>query len=381
METVGIIAEYNPFHNGHQYHLEQIRQKFQDARIVLVLSGNFTQRGEPSLIDKWTKTKIAKEAGIDLIIELPYPFACQSADFFAKGAITLLDALKVDHLVFGSESNDMEAICTFAQIQLEHPEFQTLSHIYLKEGYNYPTALSKALLDLTGKEMTMPNDLLGISYVKEIFRQKSHIQPHCIQRTSDYHNDCFESSSSSATSIRSALKRQENIQDQVPDFVLPYLKGSLHYQEDYFPFLKYKILTDPDLSRYQLVEEGIEQRIKKEIINAISYEELIQRVKTKRYTYSRLNRMFLHILSGFTKEEAKQMNEITYIRVLGFSKFGRDYLNQIKKEVHLPIISSYAKGKTLPMLHLEFRMTTVYASTLTEEEKRSLIQAEYQNHP
>jgi len=158
MSSVGIIAEYNPFHNGHLYHLNKIKELYPDDTIVLVINGNFTERGTPSIIDKWKKVEIAKKAGIDLIIELPYPFATQSADYFSYGAITILEKLKVEKLVFGSESNNIKDLELIAQTQLDNEDFDKLVKIYSKLGENYPTALSLALKDLTGKIINTPND-------------------------------------------------------------------------------------------------------------------------------------------------------------------------------------------------------------------------------
>ena len=168
MKAIGIIAEYNPFHNGHLYHLNKIKEKYPNHVIVLVMSGNFTERGDVSIIDKWKKKDIALKAGIDLIVELPFPFATQSADYFSYGAITLLEYLQVEKVIFGSESNNIEDLNTIVDCQLNNEDFDKLVKIYSKFGKNYPTALSLALKDLTAKEITTPNDLLGISYIKAI---------------------------------------------------------------------------------------------------------------------------------------------------------------------------------------------------------------------
>lgn len=380
MEIIGIIAEYNPFHNGHLYHLQKIKERYPDSLVILILSGNFTQRGEPSLFNKWDKTEIAIQAGIDLVVELPFPFATQSADFFAKGAIRLLRSLKVEKLVFGSESNDMTNLKDLASIQLNHSEYQTLTSIYLKEGYNYPTALSKALFDLTGKTITLPNDLLGLSYIKEIIKQKAGIEPIGIKRTNDYHDQEITNEISSATSIRKALKEGQEVQPLVPNLTYQKLRQGNVFLDDYFPLLKYKIMTTKDLGIYQTVDEGIEHKLKKVIVSSKNYDDLIQKVKTKRYTYNKIQRMLLHILCDFTKEEARAMQEIAYIRILGFSNQGRVYLNQQKKNIDLPIISNFARLKH-DMLTLEFRTTCVYASVLDEEKKIRLIEEEYQHHP
>lgn len=380
MDSVGIIAEYNPFHNGHLYHLNKIKEMYPNDCIVLVMSSSWSQRGEPSIIDKWKKTDIALQAGIDLVIELPFVFSTESADIFAYGAITLLEKLKVKNLVFGSETNDIKKFNTIVDTQLSNEEFDPLVKIYMKMGENYPTALSKSLLDLTGNTMTSPNDLLGISYVKTIKSNNYKITPHCIERTTSYHSKSLDNSLSSATAIRKALEENKDVKEQIPNFTKEKIESNLHFQKDYFKFLKYKIMLEEDINIYQTVDEGLGEKIKKEIVNATSYDDLIERVKSKRYTYNKINRMLTHILCGFTKEEKKEMRKLEYIRVLGFSEKGRNYLNKIKKEVDIPIISNFSKSKS-KMLDIEFKATCVYASTLPEQEKKELIEKEYKHHP
>ena len=358
METIGIIAEYNPFHNGHLYHLKMVKDKYPDATIVLVMNGNFTERGDVSIINKWKKTKIALDLGIDLIVELPYPFATQSADHFAYGAVTLLEKLNVDKLVFGSESNNIEDLELIAKTQIENDEFEKLVKIYSKMGKNYPTALSCALEDLTGKKIETPNDLLGISYIKAILENNYKIKPETIKRTNDYHNTELDNEISSATSIREALKNNQNIDNQVPIETKNEL-NNLHFIDDYFNILKYKIITEKDLSIYQTVDEGIDNLLKKEISNCNSYDELIKKIKSKRYTYNKISRMLIHILCNFTKEKREKFNDIKYIRILGLNKNGRDYLNTIKKETNIPIISKITREKD-EMLEFEIETTKIY---------------------
>ncbi len=376
---VGIICEYNPFHNGHLYHLEQIKKRFPDAKIILVMSGNFTERGVPSIIDKWKKTEIALSFGVDLVVELPYVFATQSADTFAQASIELLTELKVNYLVFGSESNNVEQLTEFAKIQVFSKDYDKRVKEYLKEGINYPSALAKALYDFTGKKITKPNDTLGITYIREILKQESKIVPITIKRNNDYNSLELNDSITSASSIRYALEHGENVAPYVPKETLKYLT-SLHFSNDYFPYLKYKIMTEPHLEQYLTVDEGIENRITKYILESKDINDLILKVKTKRYTYNKLNRMFLHILTSFSKEEKEQFNHIAYIRILGFSNVGRNHLKKIKDQVNVPIISNYSSLKH-PMLDLELRSTCVYACTLNEKEKIKLIEAEYKNIP
>lgn len=375
--TVGIICEYNPFHNGHLYHLEEIKKLFPDSKIILVMTGNFTERGVPSIIDKWKKTEIALSYGVDLVVELPFAFAVQSADTFAKAAIELLTELRVNYLVFGSESNDIKKLTEMAEIQVYSKDYDRIVRDYLKDGLNYPTALSKALYDLTGKKMTKPNDILGITYIKEILKQESHIKPLTIKRNNDYNSIDLNDSITSATSIRYALEQGENVNSYVPIGTTKYLT-ELHFMNDYFPFLKYKIMTDTHLEKYLTVDEGIENRIQKYIVDAKDMNDLILKIKTKRYTYNKINRMFLHILCNFEKEE--RFEHIEYIRVLGFTNNGRNHLKLIKDKVKVPIISNFSSIKS-KMLDMEFRSTCVYASTLKEKEKIELIKAEYQTVP
>jgi predicted nucleotidyltransferase len=377
MKAIGIIAEYNPFHNGHLYQIKKVKEKYPDYTIVLVMTGNFTERGEVTILDKFTRTEIALNHGIDLVIELPYPFSTQSADYFAYGGITLLEELQVERVIFGSESDDLETITTIAKVQIENNELEKLIKIYSKLGNNYPTALASAIKDLTGKLIDTPNDLLGISYVKTILKNKYKIIPETIKRTNNYHTKELEESISSGTAIRESLKKKESIETQIPKDTISYYKN-IHLMDDYFDLLKYKILTTEDLSKYQLVEEGIENTLRKEIINSTNYSDFIKRIKSKRYTYNKISRMLLHILCNFTKEKAKAWKKIEYIRILGFNKKGRTYLNQIKKDLALPLISKITKNKN-SMLQFELETTNIYNiknNSNQKEEDKIIIKGE-----
>lgn len=377
MESIGVIAEYNPFHNGHLYHLKKIKEKYKDCPIILVMTGNFTERGDVAIIDKWKRTEIALKAGVDLVIELPFPFATQSADYFSFGAITLLEKLHVTKVIFGSESNDIETLKLIAKTQNNNPDFDKLVKIYSKFGKNYPTAISLAIKDLTNEIITAPNDLLGVSYIKTILKNNYKIIPETIKRTNDYHDKNIEEEISSATSIRLALKENKNIDNQIPEYEKKYLTD-LHFIEDYYPFLKYKIITEKDLSIYNTVDEGIDKLLKKEILKATSYNDLITNLKSKRYTYNKLSRMLLHILLNFTKEEKEKFRNITYIRILGLNQTGRKYLNSIKKDLTIPLISKINKEKD-PMLAYEIETTKIYALNLSCEKQSELIRKEYQH--
>jgi len=381
MNAVGIIAEYNPFHNGHLYHLKKVKEMYPNDIIILVLSGHFMQRGETSVITKWDKTRIALFYGVDIVIELPFPFATQSADFFAKGSIQILKAIGIKTLVFGSESNDVGKLKELAEIQLNNTEYQALIKEYLDEGINYPTALSKALATITQTTVDTPNDILGISYIREIMKQEANIEPVTIKRTNDYHSIEANDTIASATSIRNAIQNGTELKHLVPDETYKALQHQTFFINDYYSYLKYQILINlNNLKQFQTVDEGLENRIKKNILNTHDLDELIASVKTKRYTYNKLRRMFTHIMCNFTKEEAQGFKDITYLRMLGFSNKGQKYLNTIKKNLTLPIISKFNKEND-KMLDLEFRATCAYASILPEKEKIKLIEAEYKNSP
>jgi predicted nucleotidyltransferase len=372
MKAIGIIAEYNPFHNGHLYHLNKIKEKYKDYTIILVMTGNFTERGDVAIIDKWKRCEIALKYGIDLVIELPYPFSTQSADYFSYGAITILENLNVEKVIFGSESDNIEDLELIAKTQIDNEEFDKLVGIYSKLGKNYPTAISCAIEDLTNKKIETPNDLLGISYIKTIIKNNYKIKAETIKRTNNYHDSTLDNNISSATSIREALKNKEPVINQVPKEVESYL-NNLHFIDDYFNILKYKIITEEDLSIYQTVDEGIDKLLKKEITNATSINDLIMKIKSKRYTYNKLSRMLLHILCNFTKEKRNLFNKISYIRILGFNDTGRSYLNAIKKDISLPIISKITKEKD-EMLNYEIETTKIYDIILNE----NLVKKEFE---
>ena len=375
MDSVGIIAEYNPFHNGHLYQLKKVKEMFPNMPVVLLLAGNFTQRGDVSIIDKWNKTDIAIKAGIDLVIELPFSFSTQSADFFSYGAITILEKLKVKYLVFGTESDELSDIELLVDTQLNNKDFSSLVKIYSKLGNNYPTSMSLALKDLTGKSIKTPNDLLAISYIKTIRKNNYNIKPICIKRTNDYHDETLDKNISSATSIRIALKNNIDIKGQVPEFVIPYL-NDLHFIDDYFELLKYKIITDDNLSNYQGVDEGLENILKKDIMEANNFDELVKRIKSKRYTYNNISRMLIHILCNLKKCDMNEFNTVKYIRLLGFNDIGKRYLNKIKKDIDIPIISKISREKDR-MLEFEIQTTKIYA--LTDNNSSKLLEKEFKN--
>lgn len=375
MISVGIIAEYNPLHNGHLYHLNKVKEMFKDATIIVVLGGNFLQRGEISILDKWDKTALALEYGADLIIELPFSFATQAADIFAKGSINILNNLKVDYIVFGSECNDVTKLTKLAKT-MNTLAYQRQIKKYLDLGFNYPLASGKALELITDNKIDAPNDILGLAYIREIIKIKAKIKPITIQRTNNYHDKALKNKITSATSIREGLKRGQNIKKYVPSKTYQLLKKETNI-DNYFDLLKYQIVNNAErLKEFLGVDEGIEHKIIANINKVNSVDELILKIKSKRYSYNRISRMLIHILLGFTKDQAKKLNNITYIRVLGFNKKGQEYLKRTKKDINLPIITTYSKYSD-NMLKLEEKASSIYylikQLELKEEYKQKVV--------
>ena len=373
MHKIGIIAEYNPFHNGHLYQIKEIKKKYPDSTIISVVSSSFTQRGDISLLNKWDKTKIALDNGIDLVIELPFVYSTQASDIFAEGAVKILNYLGIDTLVFGTERDTIEDLELLANIQINNKEYQEKVKQYLSTGLNYATSTNKALEDITNVKVDTPNDLLALSYIKQIKLNKYNIKCTNIKRTTSYHGSEINDNVSSASNIREMFANNQDI-----DNLIPFDKKNLYKvsMNDYLDILKYKVLSeDVNINKYQTVDEGIEGRIIDNITKVTTYEELIQNIKTKRYTYNKISRMLLHILTSFTKEEASNI-DIDYIRVLGFTTKGQEYLSKIKKNITIPIITGYKKNIS-KVLDIEYRVTKIYSLFISS----SLIKKEYQIKP
>lgn len=355
MKVIGIVCEYNPFHNGHKYQIDKIKEKYKDSIIVLCMSSSFTQRGEISIINKFDKTKIALNNGADLVVELPYIYTVESSDIFARYALEILNYLKIDELCFGCESDNIDDLINNANIQLYNESYNIKVKKYMNEGYNYPTSLNKALIDLGGKNIDKPNDTLALSYIREIIKNKYNIELFNIKRNNDYNDIISDNDIVSASNIRNKIKNNIDIQKYVPNDVYEVLKNKK--DSDDFKYLKYRIISDKNLSDYLDVEEGIDNRIKKYISLSNDKNELIENIKTKRYTYSKINRILNHILCGIEKDDF--VDTLEYIRVLGFSKKGKEYLSSIKKNISIPILNSY--DKNYKALSIEYKVTLVYS--------------------
>ena len=337
--VIGLIVEYNPFHNGHLHHIEEIDRLFEDNIKIAVMSGDFVQRGEPSLINKFEKTKIALSQGIDIVIELPAFYSTQSAEIFAKGSVNILNQLSCNHIVFGSESNELDKLKKIATISLTK-EFELSLKEFLAEGFSYPTAFSKALFN----EKLGSNDILALEYLKAIKTINSKIEACCVKREKTGYYDDEKDNFASATYIRKVLldtnEKKENklnkIKNLVPEFSYKILEenfGFFSYLSDFYDLIKYNIIKNySELKNIQDLEIGLENRLYKYSLENLSFEDFFDEVLTKRITISRLQRILLHSLFNLTENITEKVkNKVPFVKILGFSTRGQEYLNYLKK--------------------------------------------------
>ncbi len=380
MKILGIITEYNPFHNGHLYHLFKAKEITGADYVVAVMSGNFLQRGEPAIINKWARTKMALNAGVDLVIELPFVFSTQDANGFAFGAIKLLDSLQIiDYLCFGCETDNLDTLYSVSNfLHIEPQKYKELIVHNSKNGYEFPRARAQALCEYhrifgiddlekispleLSKLLKYPNNILALEYIKHLINLKSKIKPIAIKRIgAGYHQKNIKGKISSATSIRNEILNSlgspktdlfilnDKIKSTIPQSGFPILEKELREGRGPITFDSYRqyILATlrrmslEDISRVQGVTEGLENRIKKASLKSSTVEQLINSIKTRRYTRTKIQRIILHLIMNLSKKDVKTFNRCgpLYARVLGFSKKGKTLLRTIKKSSSTPLIS------------------------------------------
>lgn len=351
MKATGIIAEYNPFHNGHKYQIEQARKQTNCDVVIVVMSGNFLQRGVPAIFDKWCRSNWAIQSGADLVIELPTLYSTQSSDYFALGGTTLLNHLFTQTIVFGVESGDEKDYLEAAKWFIDHEETvrnklkdssrqdsfaQVLSDTILNEFNDFP-------LDLTE-----PNNILGFSYVKQILKNDWPIDVLTVERQHAQYHDSQPDENievASATAIRNEIKLNQSVSRYVPKIVHKQLEH-LHAVEpsDLWSFIQYKFWNSDEahLSQIYEMESGLENRFKHEILNARSYEEFLEKIKSKHLSYNKINRLILYTLLDMTEDQTKKQLKQgpQYIRLLACNTVGREYIHSIKSKISLPIIAN-----------------------------------------
>lgn len=381
MNITGIITEYNPFHSGHLYHLNNAKKDTNCDAVICIMSGNFVQRGMPALVDKWTRAQMAIENGVDLVIELPLIYSIASAEGFSKGAIKILnDTGVVNNIYFGSEHGSIDNLNKIADVLVSEPKaYKVLLKDNLKTGLPFHTArsnsLSEYLTNIPCKDiLSSSNNILAIEYLKSLKKCHSNIQPFTLKRTGSAYNDTQISSSfSSATSIREALKNGNSLNDiknciPINTFkILNKLKNnnySFVYNEDIFPFLKYKLLTEGEnIKKILDVKEGLDNKILKEVTSASSLDELIMKIKSKRYTYTRISRILTSFFIGLENYDLEFLlnNNYDYVRPLAFNCKGSKILKEIKKAGNIDIITKLPKKITNPKLELDILGTKAYS--------------------
>jgi predicted nucleotidyltransferase len=396
MNACGLIVEYNPFHNGHVYHIEAAKKTSGADCIVAVMSGNFLQRGEPAIIDKYSRTRAALQSGVDLVIELPYLYAVQNSDIFARGAVSILHEAGVSTICFGSESGEISNFKeSYRAIQKNKATYETELATRLDEGLSFPEANKyayRAIGASSGIDLTKPNNILGFSYIKAIYEQMLPVDPLTIKRKNNqFHDTTLTGNIASATSIRKQLLNEKNslssIQQTIPEGTEEELQhyqrtaGMWHEWELYFPLLHYRVLTmsEGELREIHGVDEGIEHRIKKFAKEATSMEEWIQLIKTKRYTWTRIQRLFTHILTNTKKQQMaslKQEKSPPYLRILGFTKKGQAFLKSKREDITAPFIFSLKKNAH-PLLAADERAVRAYYSVLAPHRRKQLFQQEF----
>ena len=396
MKTVGLITEYNPFHNGHAYHIEKAKMLTGADRVIVVMSGDFVQRGAPAVMPKHLRAESALLSGASLIIELPVCFATGSAEYFAQGSISLLNQLGcIDSICFGSECGDLHLLKEIAQILADEPiEYQTALKQALKEGASFPAARQEALniySDKYSEILASPNNILGIEYLKALAKIHSKMEPFTIKRIgAGYHDMDINGQFSSATAIRSDIYQLADvnssseslplthIQTQVPSSCHELMKKNYQTRypvkaDDFSLLLKAKLLSETagSLSHYRDMSPELANRILRLRNDYLSFEQFCDLLKTKELTRSRISRSFIHVLLGITNDWLTAMKApAPYARILGFRRDHADLLGILKRTSDIPLITSPARAvladTAYQMLELDIYASNLYESVITD---------------
>ena len=381
MKTIGIITEYNPFHNGHKYQIEKAKELTGATNVIVIMSGSFTQQGNISIVDKFKRAEMAIKCGADAVIELPTIFATSSAEMFAYGAVNILDKLNtIDYLVFGIECDSIDTLNSIAdKLITEKDNIDRAVQDQLQNGVSYASARDKALMTFLTEneytELSKPNNILALEYLKALKIINSKIKPIAIKREIADHNDNSVNEDSiyaSATSIRNALEKNNNISEVVnyiPSETQETLNNSvLVFNENMHKLLRFKILTlgKENIKNIYDVSEGLENKIYNAIITSQNYNELITNIKSKRYTMSRIKRILSHILLDITKDKYEALKNVYYARILKTNK-DSNILSILNKNSSIPIISNVNDVsinnldlKIKEALFLDFNSTNIY---------------------
>lgn len=372
VKVLGIIAEYNPFHNGHLHHLKSSLELIQPDYTIVAMSGHFTQRGEAAIVDKWERAEMALRNGVDIVVELPAVYSSQTAELFAYGGVQLLNHTGVvTHISFGSEIGTIQPLTEIARVLAEEPPtFKALLKQYLDQGLSFPQARHMAIMEHAKKMglsfsesqweriINSSNSILAIEYLKALYRTKSNIIPVTIQRIgASYNAQEMSGEISSATAIRNELKKQKcwgNISRAMPRASFEILKGAIESGKgpvtnsslEQLMLGNIRSMPLEDIKNLMDIDEGLENRIKECALKASTLDEFMALAKTKRYVYTRLQRILVHALLGITKERVERFRRAggpQYLRILGFSTRAIPLLKQLKQSAKVPIITKAAR--------------------------------------
>ena len=386
MKIVGLIAEYNPFHNGHQYHIEKAKELTGADAVIVVMSGNFVQRGTPAIMPKHLRTQMALKAGASLVLELPVCYATGTAEQFAYGAVSILNSLGcVDAICFGSECGNINVLNELAEILCDEPnEYKEALQKHMRNGLSFPLARHKAIEELYPSQnyadiLEQPNNILGIEYVKALYRLNSKMKPYTVQRiSSQYHDVDLQENFSSATALRQTIANGNfaDLYGQIPSNSMAILKDNYQtrypiFANDFSLLLKYRLLneTKSSLTKYADVSEELANRISNQLNNFVSFEQFCELLKTKEVTYSRISRALFHILLGVKKTD---YTDIQYARVLGFRKDDSDVLTEIKNKANIPLVTKITQQRN-SLLDIDIYASNLYESVITNKFKISFI--------
>lgn len=392
MKTVGIIAEYNPFHNGHAYHIARAKELTGADHCIVVMSGDFVQRGAPALMDKYTRAEAALYSGADLVLELPVYYSLGSAEHFASGAIALLDRLGVvDSICFGSECGDIQLLMQFAHSLLEEsPVFRQTLRQRMKDGTSYPIARSAALiadnpaLSAHIKTLKTPNNILGIEYCKALLRRNSAITPYTLSRNgASYHDASISTSFCSALAIREALAASaslESIKGQLPPESYRLMEQNIGvslpvFADDFSLLLHYQLLSEQEsgFETHPDIDEALSDRIVRLLPDYRSFSGFCELLKTKDRTYTRIARSMMHILLRMDNASLMQFRSedyVAYARMLGFCKEASALFSAIKEKSSIPLLSKLADAPALlsdtgkKMLEKDIYASHIYESVV-----------------
>ena len=359
MKTCGIIAEYNPLHNGHIYQIEEARKKSGADLMIAVMSGNFVQRGEPAVLDKFTRAEAAVRNGIDVVIELPYLYSTQSASHFAAGGVELLKLAGVDCISFGSECGNLENLQEIADTPVNPDHL----HQSMSTGLSFPRAYS-----LLTSAME-PNDILAVSYLKAL--KGSDIDPIIIQRTTGYLDDTI-APSASAFAIRKALHHGTSLEHSTP-LEETLLSEDIPWAEKYWPYLRTFLLTTnrDTLSNFFLFSEGIENHLVKNASQYETWDEFLSACVNYRYTAGRIRRCLLQAINQVTKYEVSRLPKMDTLRILAFNDNGRQWLHDMRKK-DIRVASRFA-DVPYPWRAMEYRTSLMYTSVLSPEVRKRIL--------